>query len=81
MMMPTNILEFQNYWISFTAAVSRAKKLEAIELYGCPPHVVEGTISSLSQLAVLNATIRGYFLQQDSKLYMFYIISCFYFLA
>lgn len=62
MLIPTSLLEFNNFWYCFAVALKKATKLKAIELYRCPPHVVEDTIYSLPQLALLNATSIKYYL-------------------
>lgn len=55
MLIPTQISEYESFWLRFAKAMKRAKRLKVIELYRCPTHVVEDAIYSLPQLEVLNA--------------------------
>jgi len=54
MLIPKNNVD--SFWLCFSKDLKRAVKLKSIELYKCPPHVIEDIIHSLSQLEVLNAS-------------------------
>lgn len=54
MLIPKN--NFDSFWLCFSKDLKRAVKLKTIELYRCPPHVIEDIIYSLPQLEVLNAS-------------------------
>ncbi|XP_060847694.1 uncharacterized protein LOC132927220 isoform X2 [Rhopalosiphum padi] len=56
MLIPVKVDELKKFWLLFSKAMKRAQKLQFIELYRCPTHVVEDIIHSLPQLEVLNAT-------------------------
>eukprot|EP00102_Acyrthosiphon_pisum_P023966 XP_016661176.1 PREDICTED: uncharacterized protein LOC107884146 [Acyrthosiphon pisum] len=56
MLMPSKVEDFKCFWLRFSNSIKRAKRLKFIELYGCPVHVVEDIIYSLSKIEVLNAT-------------------------
>lgn len=55
MLIPTQINEYESFWLRFSNATKRAKNLTTMELYRCPTHVIEDAIYSLPQLEVLNA--------------------------
>lgn len=56
MLIPTKNEEFESFWLRFSIAIKRAHRLKNMELYRCPPHVIEDIIYSLPQIEVLNAT-------------------------
>lgn len=56
MVIPNQMNENKHFWLCFTKAIKKAKKLKTIELYRSPTHVVENTMYSLRQLEVFKAT-------------------------
>lgn len=56
MLIPSNTELYLKFWLNFAKAIKTAKLLKAIELYRCPPHVVEDVIYSLPELQILNAS-------------------------
>lgn len=57
MFIPRDICGYNDFWLCFSNAIQKAKKLISIDLYRCPTYVVEHTSRSLPQLQVLQALI------------------------
>lgn len=55
MIIPEEMNKYNIYWENFNNAIIQAKKLKRINLYKCPPRVVETVIETLHQLEVLQA--------------------------
>jgi len=56
MLIPTKVEDFEGFWLRFSIAIKRAHRLKNLELYRCPPHVVEDIIYALPEIEVLNAS-------------------------
>lgn len=56
MLIPAPYGDYEQFWLFFVKALTKAKKLKVIELYRCPTYVVEEVLNELPQLEILNAT-------------------------
>lgn len=55
MLLPNTMNEYDHFWINFSTAAIKAKKLQILYLYTCPPIVVENIFETLPQLQVFHA--------------------------
>ncbi|VVC43987.1 F-box domain,Leucine-rich repeat domain, L domain-like [Cinara cedri] len=67
MLIPSNIYEFERFWLKFSLTIHNAKKLKALKLYRCPINIVCYVMHFLQQLEVLEASLKNPYVKTNAQ--------------